>query len=81
MSLLLATSQVGVIGLLTLQITIQATPSAAYVQGCAIPSGSSVDKVLQEIQKNHVTSKKHQHDQKSHLYCTAKRVLKGRKNI
>lgn len=38
MSLLLATSQVGVIVLLTLQITIQATPSAAYVQVWVVQS-------------------------------------------
>lgn len=38
MSLLLATSQVGVIVLLTLQITIQATPSAAYVKVWVVPS-------------------------------------------
>lgn len=43
--------------------------------GCAIPSGGSVDKSLQDIQKNHETSKKYQ---KSTLYKT-KRVVKRRK--
>lgn len=43
--------------------------------GCAIPSGGSVDKSLQDIQKNHETSKKYQ---KSTLYKT-KRVVKRKK--
>lgn len=43
--------------------------------GCAIPSGGLVDNSLQNIQKNHETSKKYQ---KSTLYKT-KRVVKRRK--
>lgn len=63
-----ATSQVGL-------IVLHSIRSLCEDVGCAFPSGGSVDKSLQEIQKNHETSKTYQ---KSPLYRT-KRVIKSKK--
>lgn len=64
-----ATSQVGL-------IVLHSIRSLCADVGCAFPSGGSVDKSLQEIQKNHETSIKTY--QKSPLYRT-KRVIKSKK--